>query len=171
MKAFLIIVAVSLLSACATPRPVVDTAALVAKMSSDMDRSVTNYVGSLKTVRKLDTERLQELQSDADKRRRPIQDRIQALELADEVQTLKALDTVAVAPEPDPKRVAFAVLPVASTPVAFDSAPLQAVASIAGDLAQPRSAEEQLKVLLTFAQTVNADLQKATDENNTPPKP
>jgi len=173
MRALFVMTAALLLSACATPRPVADVATLVAKMSNDMDQSVTNYVGSLKTLRKLDAARLQKLQANADKARRPVKERLSVLMLADESRTVNALNTLAVAPEPDPMRVAIlTVPPIASDPLVFDSAPLKAVSNIAGDIARPRGAEDQLKVLLAFAKIVNEDLKKATDDNNsTPPTP
>ena len=166
MRTLCIAFGASLLAACTTPRPVVDTAALVAKMSNDMDRSVTQYVGSLKAARAADARRLQELRIDADRNRGPMHDQVQILTLAEDTRSIKALKALALPADPDPLRPGVAVLDVAPAPVTFDGAPLQAVAKIASDIAQPKSTAEQLVVLLAFANTVNTDLQKAAAENS-----
>ena len=166
MRILCIVFGASLLAACATPQPVVDTAALVAKMSNDMDRSVTRYVGSLKTARAADARRLQELRIDADRNRGPMHDQVEIMTLAEDARSIKVLKALALPADPDPLRPGVTAPEVAPAPVTFDGAPLQAVAKIANDIAQPKSAAEQLIVLLAFATTVNTDLQKAAAENS-----
>jgi len=167
MKALFAIVACALLSACATPRPIVDTASLVAKMSNDMDRSVTSYVGSLKTARALDAQRLQRLQAEVDLRKRAIQEELQTLKLAEETRPLKAMTDLGTMLESstNPMRQAAGEPAVVAKPITFDSAPLKSVASIAGEIAKPLSASEQFAVLFAFASTVNDDLKKAEEAN------
>jgi hypothetical protein len=173
MRALFMVVGALLLGACATPRPVVDTAVIVAKMSSDMDTSLKSYVGSLNKVRKADAKRLQDLHNDGEKVGRAMRDEVQIMTLADDAAALKVMSglTKVVVAEADPLRpAAITVSGITTGPAAFDGAPLKTVAQIAGDIAKPQGVTEQFKVLLSFAQTVNADLEKATTDNqNTKP--
>jgi hypothetical protein len=167
MRTLCVIFSVSLLAACSTPRPIVDTASLVAKMSGDMDRTLTKYVGSLKAGRESDARILQELSADADVVRGPIQEQRQIMALAEETRSLKILNSLAVAPAPDPLLPRGPVVTVAPTPVSFNGAPLKAVGKIASDIAKPRSSVEELAVLLKVAQIINEDLRKAAEDNKT----
>jgi hypothetical protein len=164
MRTFCVIFAALVLAACATPRPIADTASLVSKMSNDMDRSITNYVGSLRAAREADTRRLQGLRADADSHRIPIRDDLQIMALVEDGRPARVLNGLAMAPDPDPLRPGVAAS-VAPAPVSFDDAPLKTVAMITGDIAKPASAAEQFAVLFKFAKTVNDDLQKATGDN------
>ncbi len=161
----LVICGVLLLSACATPRPVIDTATLVARMSGLMDRSITDYVESLNAIRDADSRRLQELRTDADRHRRPIQDQLQIMTLAEETRTLKVFNDVALVPDADPLGVAAGAPEITSSTVSFDTEPLKAVTKISSSIAKPRSAGEQLAVLLRFTNTVNKDLLDAAAGN------
>jgi len=152
------------LAGCATPQPVVDTASRVAAMSDAMDRSVTNYIDSLKSVRQLDEQRLRELREDARRRKVPIQDQLQILAVAEDDKPVKAMNDLAVPTAADPLGPDGGLAaPVAD--VKFDDAPLKSVTTIARDIATPVTAADQLRVLAGFAKTVNADLQKAADSN------
>lgn len=157
-----------LLVACSTPRPIVDTATIVTRMTNDMDSSVSNYVSSLKTVRQSDATRLQELRLFGEEDELFVREQAQILALANETGTLKVLNTLALASDPDPLRAAPVAANAASPGITFDGAPLKAVAKITADIAQPRSAGEQLLVLVTFAKTVNEDLAKAAKANSKP---
>lgn len=157
-----------LLVACATPRPILDTATIVARMSEDMDKSVANYVESLKVVRERDAARLRGMRNDADRRKGPLQDQMQILTLVQEERVLKVIAGITVAPEADPLQSAAAPARVAATPITFDSAPLKNVVKITREIGTPPSNAEQLQVLLKFAKTVNDDLRKAADDNKKP---
>ena len=171
MRSLCAFFSVLLLTACTTPRPIVDTASLVAKMSGDMDRSVTTYVASLKAVREADARRLQQLRLDADVNRVPIRDELQIMTLAEDTRSLKVLNALAVAPAPDPMLPGGPVVAAVPAPVSFNGAPLKAVAKIANDVAEPRSSAEQLAVLLKVAQMINNDLKTAAAENKAPARP
>jgi hypothetical protein len=166
MKTCCLLGMLALLSACATPKPIVDTAATVARMSNEMESVVSSYAKSLKSLRQADAERLEALRGDADRRRREPEDEMQILSLAGDARALAVLKSLASTPQ-EPVR-AMAASKSSEHPVGFDGAPLKAVAKITADIAQPRGALEQLKALLVFARTVNADLQKATTENAKP---
>ena len=161
MKLISVFCAALLLSACATPQRVVDTAALVAKMSTGMNRSVQTYVGSLNAARKLDEVRLQGYGAAAEQRRAQ-----QTMKPAGEARLRKTLNELPadLAPVPDPMRSAQRAPVIAGAPLSFDGAPLQNLARIASDIAQPSDASEQLSVLLKFANEVNADLAKAAKD-------
>jgi hypothetical protein len=163
-----------LLAGCATPRPIVDTASLVSRMSDAMDRSVANYVDSLKTVREADERRLQELRSDAQLRKLPIQEHLQILAVAEDDRPVRVMNALAMPVGADPlgPDAGLAAPPV---PVKFDDTSLKSVITITQSIAKPPTATEQFKLLMDFAKAVNADLQKAADGNQkkpaSPPQP
>ncbi len=155
-----------LLAACATPQPIIDTASRVSAMSDAMDRSITSYVNSLNSVRQSDAQRLQDLRGDAQRHRGPIQERLQILAVAQDDRTVKVMNDLAMPPAVDPLGP-DAGLTAPPGQVKFDDTSLKTVTTSARDIAQPPIAEDQFKVLLNFAKTVNADLQKTTASNNT----
>ena len=167
MKALYVIIAVVLLPACATPRPIVDTASLVAKMSNDMDRSVTSYIGSLRTARALDAKRLARVQADVDLRQRWNQEELQMLKLAQDTRPLEAMTALGAMLQPgaDPLRQPAGGPAFVPGPVSFDGAPLKGLASITNGIAKPLSSSEQFAVLFAFAKTVNDDLKQSEDAN------
>jgi hypothetical protein len=165
MKTYALIAAASLLSACATPQPIVDTAALVSKMSGQMDRSVTAYVDSLALVRKSDAVRVEGTRTDAQNERRSVADEIRILKLADDAVIVKTLTALTEEPVADPLKSATVAASKAASKVAFDAAPLKNVAQVTAEIAQPRSAVEQLRTIVKFAKDVNDDLIKAAEEN------
>lgn len=165
MRAVAIILTLVLLAACTTPRPIVDTATKVAKLSDGMDRSITSYVDSLKVARQTDVKRLEGLRSDAQIHKGPNDDQVQIMTIAEESRGLKLLSSLGMQPDADPMALVGDAPAIAASPVSFDTSPLQTVAKISSDIAKPRSASEQLTVLIEFAKTVNSDLQKAADDN------
>jgi len=171
MKVTCCVASALLLSACATPQPIVDTAAKVTKMTNDMEHSVSNYVKSLKTARQSDAERLQGLRADAETNTSSLRQQIQIMTLANEAGSLKLLNTLAVAPDPDPLRTVAATSKDSPAAISFDSAPLKAVAQVTAEIAQPRSVGEQVDVLFEFSKTVNGDLEKAAKNSEKPAKP
>lgn len=168
MKTLCLLAALVLLSACATPAPIVDTAATVTRMSNEMDSVVTRYAKSLKTLRQADTSRLDALRADADRRRREPEDELRILALAEDDRALAVLKSLTSGTPQEASRSLAGSKADAERSVSFDGAPLKAVAKITADIAQPRGTLEQLAALLEFAKTVNTDLQKATAENATP---
>jgi hypothetical protein len=156
--------AVVLLAGCATPQPILDTANRVAKMSDAMDRSVTNYVKSLRRARQADEQRLKELRDDAQLRRTSIQDKIQILTVAEGDRLAKLINAITIPAPLNPLGPESRAAPAAD--VKFDDSPLKRVSSLAWEIAKPPTATDEFKVLLEFAKTVNSDLQKATDSNN-----
>jgi len=166
-----------LLASCATPQPIIDTASQVSSMSDAMDSGVTRYVSSLNTVRQSDAQRLQDLRRDAQRSGGPTQQTLQILSLAQDDRIVKVMSGLAMPSAADPLGPDAGV---AAPPalVKFDDTPLKTVTTTARDIVKPLTAREQLKVLLDFAKTVNADLQKSTNTNNgtttqgaSPPQP
>lgn len=169
MNTLMLLIPLLLLSACQTPKPIMNTAATVTKMSNEMHGAVSVYAKSLQSLRKSDAERLQGMRADADRRRSAAYDQIQIMTLSDEVRPVKVLASLAALPIPDPlhRGTTAAGLEPAASPLKFDGAPLKDVAKITADIAQPRSTAEQLKALLSFGQTVNDDLLEAAAKNET----
>ena len=157
--------AISLLTACSTPRPVVDVASRVAKMSDNMDRSIVRYVDSLNTARQMDATLLEGLRSDANVHKRANQDQIQVMTIVDDTRALSLMNNLSLVPDPDPMAALAQAPGIAATPVSFDASPLRTVAKISNDIATPGSRKEQLSVLVKAVQTVNDDLKKAASEN------
>jgi hypothetical protein len=165
MKTYALVAAALLLSACATPQPIVDTAALVSKMSSEMDRSVSSYVESLALVRKSDAARVEGTRTDVQNQRRSLADDIRILKLADDAVIVKTLTALTEESAPDPLKSTAVAANTAASKVSFDAAPLKNVAQVTAEIAQPRSAAEQLRTIVKFAKDVNDDLNKAAAEN------
>ena len=165
MKTYALVAAALLLSACATPQPIVDTAALVSKMSSEMDRSVSSYVESLALVRKSDAVRVEGTRTDVQNQRRSLADDVRILKLADDAVIVKTLTALTEEPAPDPLKSTAVAANTAASKASFDAAPLKNVAKVTAEIAQPRSAAEQLRTIVKFAKDVNDDLNKAAAEN------
>lgn len=164
MRVLLASCAALLLAGCATPQPIIDTASRVSSMSDAMDHAVTSYVNSLNTVRQLDAQRLQGLRNDAQRDRGPIQETLQILAVAQDDRA-KVMNALAMPPAADPLGP-DAGLATPAAQVKFDDTPLKTVTTTTRDITKPPTTGEQLKVLLDFAKTVNADLEKTTDTNN-----
>lgn len=165
MKGVVVSFTALLLAGCATPKPIVDTASRVATMSDAMDRSFTNYVNSLKSVRQADEQRLKEMRGDARRRKMPVQEQLQILAVAEDDRPVRVMSALAIPPAADPLGV-DTDLAAPSAEIKFDDTSLKSVATIARDIARPATAAEEFKVLVSFAKTVDVDLQKATDSNN-----
>lgn len=165
MKTFAVVFVAMLVSACSTPQPIVDTAALVSKMSSDMDRSVTSYVASLALVRQSDARRVAGTLTDAQNQRRSLADDVKILQLADDAVIVKALTALTAEAVADPLKSATAASGKSAPKASFDATPLRNVAKVTSEIAQPRSSAEQLRTILKFAKDVNDDLNKAAAEN------
>lgn len=167
MKTFSLTFVALLLSACSTPQPIVDTAALVSRMSSDMDRSVTSYVDSLALIRQSDARRVEATRMDGQKHRRSLADDIRILQLADDPLIVKTLTALTVEPAADTLKSAKVASgkSAASPQASFDATPLRNVSQATAGIAQPRSSGEQLRTILRFATDVNHDLIEAAAEN------
>lgn len=163
MRALAGLVVVSILSGCATPQPVRDTAALVGKMSAKMDDAMGQYVAGLKRVRTQDTARIQKSETSTARLQAANEDQLQILSLTSESLPLTVFDAITTAPEAD-ATTGLSSRPAAFdfAPPVFDAAPLKSVAETSAAIADPRNAGEQLRVLLKFAEQVNLDLQKET---------
>ncbi|HKQ14124.1 MAG TPA: hypothetical protein VJT80_11885 [Steroidobacteraceae bacterium] len=165
MKTCALIAAAALLSACATPQPIVDTAALVSKMSSEMDRTVTSYADSLALVRKWDAVRVEGTRANVQNQRRSLADDLKILKLADDAVIVKTLTALTEEPPPDPLKSTRSAASKAASKVSFDAAPLKNVAKVTAEIAQPRTAAEQLRSIVKFTKDVNDDLIKAAETN------
>lgn len=161
MRTLIALIAASFLVACTTPQPIVTTATLVGKMSGQMDDSMGTYIARLKAVRAADAQRLQTIESNAGRLRIANEGRVQILSLSGESQAVNVFRTVTAVPKDDPTALLTSVRPgIDVAAPAFNGEPLQNVAKVAAEVAEPRSAKEQLLVLFRFAATVNDDLQE-----------
>jgi hypothetical protein len=165
MKTLALMITALLLSACATPQPIVQTAALVSKMSTEMDRSVTSYAQSLSLLRESDARRVARTRADAQQDLRSLADDMKVLKLTEDASTAKTLMALTEESAPDPLRAAKSATGKTAPKLSFDSAPLANVAKVTAGIAEPRSEAEQLRALVTFARQVNDDLNKAAAEN------
>jgi hypothetical protein len=155
-----------LLAGCGTPTGVKTTAALTAKLSTQMNGQLTDYINGQNAVRDADAKRLTAMHAQTDFLARADKDEIAILSLVNSKASsaLSAIDAATA----DPPGIGDGSLYLKALQTkygknSFNGAPLSDIANIAGAIAAPPTAEAQAKALAAFGQEVYRDLKKSND--------
>lgn len=154
------------LSACGAPSAVKNTAALTAKLSTQMNGQLTDYVNAQNAVRDDDAKRLAAMHAQTEFLARADKDEIAILALANSKANgaIGAIDAAtADAPGVGNEALFLKALAARYGKNSFDGAPLLDIAKITGTIAAPSSTEDQVKALAAFGQAVYSDLKKSND--------
>ena len=154
------------LCACGTPDSVKTTAALTAKLSTQMNGQLNDYVNAQNEVRDADANRLAAMHAQTDFLDRADKDEIAILALANSRASgiLSAVDAAtADAPGIADDALYLKALHARYGKNSFDGAPLSDIAKIAGSIATPPNTRDQVQALATFGQQIYDDLKKSND--------
>jgi hypothetical protein len=163
---------IPLLTACQTPAAIRTSGALIAKFSTQMDSSITQYVAALNDGRSADASRLQAITADTARVGGVNGDQLEIWSFSNDAQgqdVIKVLTAIkaTAAAEPSPLAVLMPVTAASSqAKLSFDDTPLKTIEGVAATIAQPDNSNDQLKVFASFAQTVQGDL-KSTSKTPT----
>src|ERR1051326_8650859 len=154
MNIFTIIFLASILAACQTPQSVVDTAALVAKMTTQLNGELTEYVNKQNEIRSEDISRLTRIRLRTDRLMATNQDQFDIIRLTSSSDMNHILDGIKAG------RVADSNIGVDAPAVRysraltaefgknnFEGGLLNSVSTTAGSIAKPSTAVEQLMSL------------------------
>ncbi len=173
MKIFRITTLLLALAGCQTPQGIVDTASLVAKISTQMNGEFTDYVSKQNVVRDEDVTRLAEMYARTDRLAAANQDQFDILRLASDDETNRVLDGIKASRIEEPGIGDKASVVIYSKALqtefgknSFDDGPLKSVSSAAGSIAAPGDIKGQIISLGTFANQVYDDMKKSNAEKS-----
>jgi hypothetical protein len=150
---------------CQTPGSITDTAAIVSKLTVQLNGSVADYVSAANTERARDEQRLVLDQQQSARKAAANADQFQILSFAGDDRARTLLTALRAPVEPytiaSPAAASQADLQTLAKQLGkntFDTGPLTQIATTTGTLAKPLDKGDQLNALLSFSQVVYGDL-------------
>jgi len=162
MRTAIFLLLLSGLYGCGTPQGVTDTASLVAKMTTQLNGHMNDYVDGLNAVRADDARRLTEMHARTELLARTNADQFSNLELSgdqDASKLVKAIQGSAAASLDIGTESAYLrQLQADFGEASFDGSALMDISTIAGAIARPSATTDEVKALGTFGQQVYKDM-------------
>ena len=156
------------LTACQTPRGVIDTSTAVSQLATKLNGAMSDYVSVSNAKRVDDENRLAQAQQETLLRTAANDDQFKILDLStrdertrDIVNALRTAVVVTPVSKQSATSSEAARLATEFGINSFDSGPLTQIATTAGDLAKPKDLKEELLAFGTFSKQVYDELESA----------